>query len=153
MTPHTTSHDTWMLPAAEWQALRQAARELDLVYAGYYRLRPTSIAVYCGPHSHPEGWDLPFTDGSPDLPRQYVGEFEAEPGPGDEQVTVRLLVANWAAVQAVKAAYDQGRYRGRFQEFVRDQEIALRGRPEDRVWLREQLRRLRQHVQGALLID
>lgn len=149
---NSTSH-SWTLPADEWRELRETARELDLIHAGYFRLRPGSIAVFCGPDNHPDGWDLPFTDGSPDLPRQYVGEFEAQPGDVDGDVTLRLVVANWAAVRAVKSAYDQGLYRGRFGDFVRDQEEALRGRSEDRAWLWQQFELLRRHTQGALLAE
>jgi len=64
---------------------------------------------------------------------------------------VRLRVSNWAAVRAVKQAYDRGEFRGRFQEYVLAQEEALRGRPEDRAWLRRQVIRLRDHATGRLV--
>jgi hypothetical protein len=143
--------DTLAVSAAEWRAVRAAAAELDLVHGGYFRLRTAAVAFYCSPENHPAGWDLPFTDGCPETPRQFVGEVEVVTWSESDQVRLRIAVANWAGVQAIKRDYDRGRYQGRFQEYIRDQEEAFRGRSEDREWLRAQFHRLHRHALGALL--
>ncbi len=139
------------ISADHWDEVRAAAAELDLVHGGYYRATDNGIRFFCGPQNCPLGWDLPFTDGSPELPREFVGDITVMGLTGSEGVRLRLTVANWAAVQAVKRAYDRGEYRGRFQEFVQDQEQALRGRLEDRHWLRVQFERLLRYATGALV--
>ncbi len=156
--------DLVRMPAEEWRTLLRTAAELDLVHGGYYRPRPGEIWCYAGPDNAPPEWKGAFTDGSPDLPRALCGTLTAVNAPalvdletaGEErvrEVVVRLQVSNWAAAQAVKKAYDGGEYRGRFQEFILAQESALRGRREDRDWLRTQFRRLRSHAQGSLVGD
>ena len=101
--------------------------------------------------NQPEAWDLPFADGSPETPRQFVGEVEVVTWSESDQVRLRIAVANWAGVQAIKRDYDRGRYQGRFQEYIRDQEAAFRGRTEDRDWLRSQFERLLRHALGSLV--
>lgn len=145
--------DLIRLPAGEWQEMLSAAAELDLIRGGYYRARAAGILFYCSPDNAPERWNGGFPEGSPDLPRAYVGEAEVREWEGPDQLVVRLLVSNWGAVRDVKQAYDQGEYRGRFQEFVRDQEAALRGRQEDRAWLRLRFKRLQEHARGSLIAD
>lgn len=135
----------------EWDDLLAAAATLDLVHGGYFRARGSTIQFYCCPENAPEGWSDGFPDGSPDLPRALVGEAQATVEPEARRVSVRLLVSNWSAVRAVKQRYDRGEYRGRFERFIQDQESALRGREEDRAWLREQFRRLRGHAAGRIL--
>lgn len=130
-----------------------SAAVLDLVHGGYYRARPTAILFFCSPENAPEGWDGEFSDGSPGLPRAQVGQVEVVGEVTEDLISVRLVVSNWAAVRAVKQAFDRGEYRGRFQEFILDQEAALRGRTEDRQWLRQQFERLRAHSRGALIAD
>jgi len=129
------------------------AAVLDLVHGGYYRARPTAILFFCSPENAPEGWPGEYPDGSPDLPRALVGEVEVAGEVSEKLISVRLVVSNWAAVRAVKQAFDQGEYLGRFQEFVMAQEAALRGRSEDRLWLHAQFDRLRAHSRGALIAD
>lgn len=128
-----------------------AAAVLDLVHGGYFRAQATGIRFFASPENAPEGWSGEFPDGSPELPRALVGEAEVVGEASENEVIVRLRVSNWAAVRAVKQAFDRGDYRGRFQDFVLDQEAALRGRPEDRTWLREQFDRLRAHARGAII--
>src|SRR5205823_5379826 len=130
--------------------IRSAAAELDLIHGGYYRLRPGAIAFYCSPENHPLGWDLPYRDGTPEAPRQLVGEVDAEEDEGG-QVSLAVRVANWIAAQAVQRDYDAGRYRDRYPDYVRDQERALHGRPEDAHWIEAQLDRLRRHAAGELI--
>jgi hypothetical protein len=143
--------DLVRLPAEEWGEMLAAAAVLDLVHGGYFRARPTGVLFYCSPENQPEGWAQGFPDGSPEMPRALAGEAEVEETEAGE-VTVRLTVSNWAAVRAVKQAYDRGEFRDRFQEYVMAQEAALRGRSEDRAWLREQFRRLRVHAAGTLVL-
>lgn len=145
----TRSH---LITLAEWRSLRAAAAELDLLHGGAFRARGSRIQFFCSPENAPEEWDLGFPDGSPDVPRACVGEAQAE-ALGGGQVRVRLCAANWHALRRVKQAYDQGSYTGRFQEYVRAQQTALRGRPEDMVWLERQFARLRDHASGRLLSD
>jgi hypothetical protein len=145
--------DLVTLPAEEWREMLAAASELDLIHGGYFRARAGAILFYCSPEGAPSGWDQGFPDGSPDVPRAYVGEAEVFEHDDALGVTVRLRVSNWAAARAVKQAYDRGEYRGRFAEFVRAQEEALRGRPAHRAWLSEQFHRLRSHASGKLLRD
>jgi hypothetical protein len=85
------------------------------------------------------------------VPREYVGQAEVVTRDDEGRVRLRVSVANWAGAQAVQRAYDRGQYRGRFPDYVRDQERALQGRPEDHRWLLEQLARLRRHAAGALV--
>jgi hypothetical protein len=80
-----------------------------------------------------------------------VGEAEVLGVDEADRVMVRLLVSNWGAMRSVKKAFDRGEYRGRFQQYVMDQEGALRGRREDRVWLCEQFHRLLAHAGGKLV--
>lgn len=143
--------DELVLLPDEWRAIRDAAAELDLIYGGYFRLRPAAIGFYCSPDNHPDGWDVPYTDGSEELPRELVGEAEVATWVEGEPVRLRLAVRNWSGVRAIQKDYDRGRYQGRFPEYVRDQERALRGREEDRDWLRSQFDRLQRHAVGALL--
>lgn len=130
-----------------------SAAVLDLVHGGYFRARPTAILFFCSPENAPLGWLGEFPDGSPELPRALVGEVEVAGEVSENLICVRLVVSNWAAVRAVKQAFDRGDYQGRFQDFVLDQEAALRGRAEDRQWLRAQFERLRAHSRGALIAD
>src|SRR4051812_20196525 len=120
--------DTLIVSALEWRAIRGAAAELDLIHGGYFRLRPAAVAFYCSPENHPAGWDLPYTDGSPEMPREFVGEVEVVTWCESDQVRPRIAVANWAGVQAIKREYDRGRYQNRFHQYIRDQEAAFRGR-------------------------
>jgi hypothetical protein len=143
--------DQLVLPSEEWREMLASAAVLDLVHGGYYRARPTAILFFSSPENAPEGWPGEFPDGSPELPRALVGEVEVVGEAAENLVRVRLRVSNWAAVRAVKQAFDRGEYRGRFQDFVLDQESALRGRAEDRQWLRVQFDRLRAHSRGALI--
>ena len=145
--------DLVTLPADEWREMLAAASELDLIHGGYFRARPGAIQFFCSPEVGPEGWDQGYRDGSPGAPRAYVGEAELFSSDEAGGITVRLTVSNWAAARAVKQAYDRGEYRGRFAEFVRAQEEALRGRPAHRAWLCEQFHRLRAHAGGKLLRD
>jgi hypothetical protein len=140
-----------VLPSEEWREMLAAAAVLDLVHGGYFRAQPCSIRFYCGPENAPEGWSARFPDGSPDLPRALVGEAEGMPAEEENQILVRLIVSNWHAMRRVKAAYDRGEFRDGFQEYVLAQESALRGRPEERFWLRAQFDRLRAHATGAVL--
>jgi hypothetical protein len=87
------------------------------------------------------------------VPRALVGEVEVEDSEQANEVTVRLRITNWAAARAVKQAHAAGEYRDRYQQYVLDQEAALRGRAEDRAWLREQVERLRSHAAGTLLAE
>lgn len=143
--------DLVTLSSEEWREMLASAAVLDLVHGGYYRARPTAILFFCSPENAPDGWPGEFTDGSPDLPRAQVGEVEVAGEVSENLLSVRLIVSNWAAVRAVKQAFDRGEYQGRFQQFVLDQEAALRGRSEDRLWLRAQFERLRSHSRGALI--
>ena len=143
--------DLLTVSAEEWAAMLAAASELDLVHGGYFRAREAGILFYAAPDNAPEGWGGAFAEGSPEVPRALVGEAEVAGRDEENGVTVRLRVSNWAAVRAVKQAYDRGEFRGRFQEYVLAQEAALRGRPEDRAWLRRQVLRLRDHATGRLV--
>jgi len=135
----------------DWAAMRAAAAELDLVRGGFFRAREAGILFYCPRETAREGWSGAFGEGSPELPRALVGEAEVAARDEENGITVRLRVSNWGAVRAVKQAYDRGEFRGRFQEYVLAQEAALRGRPEDRAWLRRQILRLRDHATGRLV--
>ena len=150
MTPEI---DLVTLTSEEWREMLATASVLDLVHGGYYRARPTTILFFCSPETAPNGWPGEYPDGSPDLPRALVGEVEVAGEVSENLISVRLVVSNWAAVRAVKQAFDRGEYRERFQEFVMDQEAALRGRAEDRLWLHAQFERLRAHSRGALIAD
>lgn len=130
--------------------MRQAAAELDLVHGGYFRVRPRSVLFYCDPENAPAGWEAPFAEGTPEAPRALVGEAEVRESAGST-LEVCLVVSNWGAMKAVKRAYDRGEYRGRWSEFVMDQETAFRGREADREWLRERFARLRAHASGNVL--
>jgi hypothetical protein len=143
--------DLVRLSFEEWRDLLAAAVELDLVHGGFFRARGEGIQFFAGPEDAPAGWSAPFGEGSPELPRALVGEAEVLERDGENGVTVRLRVSNWSAARAVKEAYDRGEYRGRFQQYVMAQEAALRGRPEDRAWLRRQVERLRDHAAGMLV--
>lgn len=143
--------DLVSLPRDDWSEMLASAAVLDLVHGGYYRARSAIIQFYCGPEDVPEGWAGDFPDGSPELPRALVGEAEGSAFEADGSVTIRLRVSNWGAVRRLKEAYDRGDYRGRFQQFVLDQEAALRGRSEDRAWLKRQFRKLRAHAAGTLI--
>jgi hypothetical protein len=143
--------DLISIPREEWQEALQSASELDLVHGGYFRVRPSGLLFYCGPDNAPPGWDGPYNDGSPELPRALVGEAEVHGAGGANQVVVRLLVSNWPAMRTVKDAYERGEFRGRYSEFLVAQERAFRGRPEDREWLRAQFSKLRAHAAGALI--
>ncbi len=151
MTPVEPEIDLVTLSSGEWRVLLQAAAELDLVHGGYYRSRPGAVLFFAGPDNSPVGWSRDYPDGSPHLPRAAVGQADLYGFEGTETVTVRLSVSNWGAMRAVKQAYDRGEYRGRFEQFLRDQEAALRGRPEDRRWVREQFHRLRAYAHGTLI--
>jgi hypothetical protein len=129
----------------------QAASELDLVHGGYFRVRPTGVLFYCGPDDAPPGWIGPFNDGNPDMPRALVGEAEVHGQSGSNALVVRLLVSNWAAMKAVKDAYDRGDFRGRYSDFLMAQESAFRGRREERTWLRGQFQKLRLHAAGVIV--
>lgn len=143
--------DLIALPDGEWREMLAAASELDLVHGGYFRARPRAIFFYAGPDNAPAGWSGPFADGSPEAPRAAVGQAEVIGHKDPDGLTVRLTVSNWRAMRAVKEAYERGEYRGRFEQFVMDQETALRGREEDRAWLRVQFRRLQSHAAGSLV--
>lgn len=144
--------DLVTLSQEEWMEMRRSAAELDLIHGGYFRARPRSILFYCDPENAPESWRGPFTEGTPEAPRALVGEAEVLDGFPDT-VEVRLVVSNWAAMKAVKDAYDRGEYRGRWSDFVMDQETAFRGREADREWLRVRFARLRGHALGNALGD
>lgn len=144
--------DLYRLPTETWKGMREAAVELDLVHGGYFRSRPNAVLFYCDPDTAPDGWTFGFADGSPEMPRALVGTAETSERPDKGEVAVRLTISNWAAVRSVKEAYDRGEFRGRFQEYVLAQEGALRGRPEDRAWLRGQFLKLQAHAAG-LLVD
>ncbi len=148
--PFTSMSDSITMSSEDWSAVQAAAAELDLIHGGYYRVRTNAIAFYCSPENHPEGWSEPYNDGTPEAPRQCVGEAEAT-DEGAAAVRVRFVVTNWAGLLTIKLAYDRGAYRDRFTEYVRDQENAIRGRREDRAWIRAQFDRLRTHVSGALV--
>jgi hypothetical protein len=110
------------LTAEEWREILTAAAELDLVRGGYFRLRPDAIQFFCSPENAPEDWTRGYPEGSPELPRAAVGQAEVvrnegENAYGDADVTVRLIVSNWAAMRAVKRAYDTGEYRGRYEHW------------------------------------
>lgn len=143
--------DRLELTDGEWSEIKQAAVELDLVHGGYFRVRTRSILFFCSPENAPEGWSSEFPDGSPDLPRAVVGQVEVAGPSGEDHLVVQFRVSNWTAMRDVKAAFQRGEYRGRFQEYVQAQEDALRGRREDREWLRRQFNRLRTHANGSLL--
>ena len=143
--------DLVTLSGEEWDRIREAARELDLIRGGYFRVRPDAILFYCGPDNAPAGWSGPFPDGSPELPRAALGEAEVLDREGGTTYTIRLIVSDWAAARRVKDASDRGDYRDRYGQFVRDQESALRGRDEDRQWLRSQFELLRRHARGHLI--
>lgn len=141
------------LPSEEWREMLAAASVLDLVHGGYFRARSRSILFFCGPESAPADWSAGFPEGSPDLPRALVGQAEVV-GPAEPNgVSVRLTVSNWNAVRDVKQAFDRGQFRGNFQDYVLAQESALRGRLEERRWLRAQWERLRTHTSGRLVDD
>lgn len=146
-----TEIDLVTVSPEEWRDALAAAAELDLVHGGYFRARDSRIQFYCSPDNAPEGWSGSFGEGSPETPRALVGEAEVASRDEANGVTVRLRVSNWGAVRSVKQAYDQGEFRGRFHEYVMAQEAALRGRPEDRRWLRKQFARLRGHASGKLV--
>lgn len=141
--------DLETLPAEEWREILASAAELDLVHGGYFRVRPGSLQFFAGPENAPHDWPEPFPDEEP--ARVLVGEAEVQVSDRENEVTVRLAVSNWAAVRGVKQRFQRGEYRDRFAEYVRDQESALRGRPADRQWLREQFRRLRRFACGSLV--
>lgn len=147
--------DLVTLSPEEWQEALAAAAELDLIYGGHFRARDAGILFFGSPNNAPEGWTGPFEEGSPEMPRALVGEAEVAGRDEGNEVTVRLRVSNWGAVRDVKQAYDQGEFGrplgDRFQEYVMAQEAALRGRPEDRRWLRRQFTRLRSHAAGKLV--
>ena len=128
----------------------ETAAELDLVRGGYFRARPNSILFFCDPDNAPVGWGGAFGEGTPEAPRALVGEAEVNASAEDD-VEVRLVVSNWGAMKTVKQAYDRGAYRGRWIEFLVDQETAFRGRNEDREWLRRRFERLRAHGRGGLV--
>ncbi len=139
------------LRGEEWRKMLAAAAELDLIRGGYYRSRPQGILFFCSPEHSPVGWEAGFADGSPDLPRGYVGQAEVEGVDGENDIVIRLSISNWTAMRSVKQAWERGEYRGRFEQYVMDQETALRGRREDRRWLRDEFRRLRAYASGDLL--
>jgi hypothetical protein len=139
--------DQIKLPAPEWREMRVAAAELDLVHGGAYRVRPTSIAFYCSPENHPEGWELPYTDGAPGAPRQFVGQAElVTDDEVSDTVEVRLAVANWSALLAARQHPSSPGEEEALQ-------AAFRGRREDQAWLRREFARLRAHASGGLVGD
>jgi len=143
--------DLITLPSEEWREMLASAAVLDLVHGGYYRAQPRSIRFYASPDNAPDDWAGGWPDGSPGLARALVGDAELVEEASESDVLIRLRVSNWAAVRSVKLAFDRGEYSGRFQEFVLAQETALRGRPQDRAWLRSEFRRLRSHTRGTLI--
>jgi hypothetical protein len=147
--------DLVTLSPDEWQEVLAAAAELDLIPGGHFRARDSRLLFYGSPDNAPEGWTGPFNEGSPEMPRALVGEAEVAARDEENGVTVRLRVSNWGAVRGVKQAYDQGEFGcplgDRFQEYVMAQEAALRGRTEDRRWLKRQFARLRSHAAGKLV--
>jgi hypothetical protein len=145
--------DQLVLSSEEWREMLASAAVLDLVYGGYYRAQPRSIRFYAGPDNAPEEWAGGWPDGSPGLARALVGEAELLEEASEDDVVIRLRVSNWAAVRDVKLAFDRGEYRGRFEAFVMAQEAALRGRCQDRAWLRREFHRLRSHSRGTLIND
>jgi hypothetical protein len=142
--------DLVTLSLEEWQSMLEAAAELDLVRGGYFRARPSSILFFCDADNAPMGWEGAYGEGTPEAPRALVGEAEVHASAGKD-VEVRLVVSNWGAMKSVKQAYDRGAYRGRWTEFLVDQESAFRGRNEDREWLRRRFERLRAHGRGGLV--
>jgi hypothetical protein len=147
----TPEIDLVTLSADEWDALRAAAAELDLVRGGYYRARPGAILCYAGPENAPEGWASGFPDGSPELPRAHVGAAELVDAGDLDRVLLRLTVANWAAARSVQGVGEAAETAIGYRAFVLAQEAALRGRPEERAWLRRQFERLRRHAAGGLV--
>jgi hypothetical protein len=140
------------LPGEEWREILASASVLDLVHGGYTRARQREVLFYCGPDNAPEGWSGGYPEGSPEHPRAAVGAAEVvHYEEANDQFTIRLTVSNWSAARDVNRAFARGEYGERFQDFVLDQEAALRGGPAERRWLREQFQRLRRHSAGGLL--
>lgn len=146
--------DIFTVPGQEWREMLATASVLDLVHGGYYRARRDAVLFFCGPENAPASWQHGFPEGSPETPRAAVGSaevvhYEEE----NDQFTLRLTVSNWGAAREVSHAWERGEYRDRYQEFVLDQEAALRGGDAERAWLREQFARLRRHAGGDLIRD
>jgi hypothetical protein len=143
--------DLVTMTEAEWDDLRAAAAGLDLVRGGCYRVRGETIQFYASPENAPPGWQGGFDEGIPEAPRGLAGKVERiEPHDGSGAL-LRLTVENWGAARAISEADRAGDYGGDHTRFVLDQEAALRGRPEERAWLRAQFERLRAHTAGDLL--
>jgi hypothetical protein len=143
--------DTLTLHYDEWRDLLAAASVLDLMHGGYFRARTREIEFYCGPENAPPGWRFGFAGSNPEQARAAVGVAELLRPLGADGVEIRLRVANWNALREVHSARSRGEYQDRPEELARDEEEALRGRPEEWEWLRRQFRKLREHAAGSLL--
>ena len=143
--------DILTLHYEEWRELLAAASVLDLIHGGYFRARIREIEFYCGPENAPPGWRSGFGEGTPESARAAVGVAELVRPIGTEGVEIRLRVANWSALREIHSARSRGEYRDRPEQLSRDEEEALRGRPEEWEWLRRRFRTLREHAAGSLL--
>lgn len=143
--------NTLVLEYAEWQELVAAAATLDLVHGGYFRARLREIEFYCGPDNAPIGWRSGFTQGTPENARAVVGIAELVQPVVEDAVQVRLRITNWSALGEIAAAKARGEYEDRTEQFVEDENAALRGRPVEWEWLRRQFRKLREQASGSFL--
>jgi hypothetical protein len=106
---------------AEWFALKRAARDLDVVKGGYWRVyRGGRIAFFCGSERPAPGVPAPKRKGPWPEPRALVGMAVASPLPG-----------GWVLV--------------RLEPWDEPSQDATR------IWLARQFERLRDHAAGGLL--
>jgi hypothetical protein len=145
--------ETLTLEYDEWRDLLAAASVLDLIHGGYFRARPREIEFYCGPENAPSGWRPGSAEDEGPETRVTVGVAELVGPIGADGVEIRLRVTNWSALRELRAALARGAYLNRPEQFTRDEEAALRGRPEEWDWLRLQFRKLRDHAAGSILTN
>jgi len=130
----------------EWEETLAAARTLDLIHGGYFRVQSNHIRIFCGPGNRPEGWPEEYPHGSPGLPRAEVGAAEEVERTGEGLVRVRIVVARWAHLRRLSKG--NGPLRRLAREALGP---ALRGSESDGEWLRRRFEDLRGFAAGRLV--
>jgi len=119
---------------AEWGALLRHSHALDLNKGAYCDGRMGCINFWCGPENKPSDWPSRIVKKCLKYPRAYVGAVFGDP----------LSSGRWKLHFDVQA-YDRAEHSKLEMGSVEWVEL-IKGTKEDRAWVLQQFRLLRQHV-------